>query len=373
MVHLADRYAGIPAVALLGALRGRRRLPASISSIGLLKAAAIGDTVLMSAAVADLRRAFPHASLVLFSTESNYEIACMLEGVTEVCRLPISRPLAALRKWRSTPMDVIFDFGQWTRAEALLSLASKTAFTVGFRTAGQYRHYGYDLAVEHSAEVHELENYRALVRTLGVQTKSMPHLEALEPNPLAERSYVVCHLWPGGIGRGLKEWPLENWRQLFGELTRKGLEIVLTGSLADRNRNQECLRPDVLHNVHNVAGLDLAKTAAVLAGARLVVSVNTGIMHMAAALGSPVVGLQGPTSSRRWGPVGKKSIAVDSTLTGCGYLNLGWEYPKNPPACMEAISLESVVHACDAVLESTLPPSRLLLSKVICNPARGSH
>ena len=142
---------------LLGALRGRRRFPASISSIALLKAGAIGDTVLLSAAVGDLRRAFPHAWLVLFSAESNYEIGRMLGGVSEVFRVPISNPVAALRILRSVPVDVILDFGQWSRAEALFSLASKSAFTAGFQTTAQYRHYGYDIAVEHSAEVHELE------------------------------------------------------------------------------------------------------------------------------------------------------------------------------------------------------------------------
>jgi len=110
------------------------------------------------------------------------------------------------------------------------------------------------------------------------------------------------------------------------------------------------LPADMRQDVHNAAGLNLAKTAAVLAGARLVVSVDTGIMHMAAALGTPVVGLHGPTSSRRWGPVGERNIAVDSTLNGSGYLNLGWDYPKNPPACMDGVRFESVVDACDALL-----------------------
>jgi len=319
----------------------------------------------MSAVIADLRRAFPHAALVLFSGESNYEIACMLEGLTNVVRVPIGNPLAALKVVRSIPANVIFDFGQWSRTEALLTLGNPTAFTVGFRTVAQHRHYGYDIAVEHSSESHELENYRSLVRTLGVETESMPHLRALETNPFAQRSYVVCHLWPGGIGSGLKEWPLSNWRQLLGELRRRHFEVLLTGCLADRERNEELmtgLPNDVLHNVHNTAGLDLSKTAAVLAGARLVVSVNTGIMHMAAALGSSVVGLQGPTSSKRWGPVGRRTIALDSTLKGCGYLNLGWEYPKNPPPCMESISLECVVQACDALLGRALYPSPLLVS-----------
>jgi len=355
-LHFVDRYAGIPAIAFFGALRSRRKFPSSIGSLGLLKSAAIGDTVLMSAVIADLRRAFPHAALILFSGESNYEIACMLEGLTNVVRVPIGNPLAALKIVRSVPVDVIIDFGQWSRMEALLALSNQSAFTLGFRTTAQYRHYGYDIAVEHSSETHELENYRALVRTLGVEAESLPYLKALEANPLAGRSYAVCHLWPGGVGSALKQWSLGNWRQLLGELSRRGLEIACTGSWADRNRNEEFmagLPAGMLHQIHNTAGLDLAKTAAVLAEARLVVSVNTGIMHMAAALGSPVVGLQGPTSSRRWGPIGKRSIAVDSMLDGCGYLNLGWEYPKNPPPCMEAISLASVVYACDLMLGSS--------------------
>jgi len=375
-LHFVDRYAGIPAVALLGALRRRRKFPASIGSVGLLKSAAIGDTVLMSAVIADLRRAFPHAALVLFCGESNYEIACMIEGLTKVLRMPIGNPLAAVRIVRSFPVDVMLDFGQWSRADALLALASKTAYTVGFRTTAQYRHYGCDITVEHSSQTHELENYRALVRTLGVEAVSLPHLRTPEDNPLAERSYVVCHLWPGGTSRHLKEWPLRNWRQLLAELGRRGLEVVLTGSLADRNRNEELiagLPADVPHDVHNTAGLDLAKTAAVLAGARLVVSVDTGIMHMAAALGSSVVALHGPTFSKRWGPVGEKSIAVDSTLNGCGYLNLGWDYPKNPPACMEAISLESVVHACDVLLGNALHPSPLLISEEAHNSSTVSQ
>jgi ADP-heptose:LPS heptosyltransferase len=363
-VHFLDRYAGIPAVALFGAFRPRRKIPASIRNVGLLKSSAIGDTVLMSAAIADLRRAFPHARLILFCGDTNYEIARMLDGLTDVFRLPIGNPLALGKILRSAALDVMLDFGQWTRTEALLALASKAAFRVGFRTKGQYRHYGYDIAVEHSAETHELENYRALVRTLGVESKSLPQIKALEVNPLAKQNYAVCHLWPGGKGSVLKEWPITKWIQLVSELRQRGLEIVLTGSAVDRHRNEEllaCLPDDV--NIHNMAGVDLPKTAAVLAGARLVVSVNTGIMHMAAALGTSVVGLQGPTSSRRWGPIGDKSIAVDSTLNGCGYLNLGWEYPKNPPACMEAISLGSVIHACDILLRNALHPSPLLMSE----------
>ena len=66
---------------------------------------------------------------------------------------------------------------------------------------------------------------------------------------------------------------------------------------------------------------------------------------MAAALGTPVVGLDGPTSSLRSGPVGSRAASVDAPGSGCGYLDFGFEYPSNPPDCMARISTDSVMAA----------------------------
>ena len=75
MLHHLDRYGGIPAIVVLGHMRRKRAAPSTIQTIGLLKLGAIGDTVLMSAVIADLRHAFPNASITFFSGESNFEIA----------------------------------------------------------------------------------------------------------------------------------------------------------------------------------------------------------------------------------------------------------------------------------------------------------
>jgi len=60
----------------------------------------------------------------------------------------------------------------------------------------------------------------------------------------------------------------------------------------------------------------------------------------------PMVAIHGPTSPKRWGPVSERAIAIRSPLPGCGYLDLGFEYPKRPPECMKAISFETVLEAC---------------------------
>ena len=372
MLHYLDRCVGIPALVLLACTRRKRPLPSGIKSIGLLKAGAIGDTVLVSAVIADLRSAFPNASIIFFAGASNFEIANMLEGVNRVIELPILNPVAAMSAVRSIDVDVMVDFGQWSRVDALLSFLSKSRFTVGFRTSGQCRHHGYDLAVEHSSKVHELDNFRSLVHPLGAHARNIPFLRAPEkaPAPTLAREYLAFHLWPGGRRRQLKEWPTNEWLRLVEEFASAEMGVVLTGSPSDRRRNDDFIAsvvPRARAFVLNAAGSSLQRTAAILARASLVVSVDTGLMHLAAALGVPLVALHGPSSSKRWGPISQTAIVVESPIAGCGYISLGWESLPNPPACMEGIRFEVVRDACLATLEKR----NTLLSSPMANVGCG--
>jgi ADP-heptose:LPS heptosyltransferase len=354
LLHYLDRYAGIPVIALLACTKRKRSLPSEIETIGLFKAGAIGDTVLMSAVIADLRAAFPNASIIFFAGASNFEIANMLGGVNRVIEVPILNPVAAMSTIRSIAVDVMVDFGQWSRMDALLSFLSRSRFTIGFRTSGQCRHYGYDLAVDHSSMVHELDNFRRLVHPLGAHARNIPVLRAPERAPALAREYLAFHLWPGGRRKQLKEWPTNGWLRLVEEFASPEMGVVLTGSPSDRRRNDDFIArvaPRARAFVLNVAGSSLQRTAAILASASLVVSVDTGLMHLAAALEVPLIALHGPSSSKRWGPISQIATVVETPIAGCGYISLGWEWLPNAPACMEGIRFEIVRDACLVTLE----------------------
>src|SRR5690242_21228596 len=85
----------------------RTRFPAQVAKIGILETAAIGDTTLLSAAIFDLRAAFPAASIVLFAGSSNIGVAKLLAGVDEVVRLPISSPVNACQIVRRYEFDLL--------------------------------------------------------------------------------------------------------------------------------------------------------------------------------------------------------------------------------------------------------------------------
>jgi len=356
--RLLDRYLGIAIVFALGTLRRRRPIPSELQHIGLLNTAALGDTILMSGPVADLRAQHRDAKITILSGPSNYDVACMMNHLDEVIRLPVFNPLASLRLLRAQKLDLLLDFGPWCRLNAVLAILSGARCVVGFRTPGEARHFGYDLAVEHSNSVHELENHRRIVRALGIQAYHRPNLQHVRKTGARSEDfrepYVVCHLWPGGSAARQKEWPAARWVKLAEYLSRLGYRVVFTGSANQHALNEAVIariRPPFRLLARNIAGAPLTETLRVLTGAKLTISIDTGVVHMAAALDVPLVALYGPSKAERWGPIGERTIVVESPLASAGYLNLGFETPRNPPPCMEAISYESVQNACNVALQ----------------------
>jgi ADP-heptose:LPS heptosyltransferase len=371
LLKRVDRWLGIPLVMSLGAARALvRRVRSGYSSasgedayidahmsiaqqapelrgarVGVLAPAAIGDTVLASGMIRDLTAA--GAEVTLITSLSNAAVAPLIPHVERTISLPVTRPHRALVQLRRERFDILIDITPWPRLNALLSALSGAKFTVGFSTPAQYRHYAYDAVVEHSHLVHQSKNCTELLTPFGIHSLSMPKVEVPKhPKlpPMPER-YVVFHAWPGGFRSEFREWPTDSWRALGAEVAKKNLPIVLTGGKADKPRSAELAAhlAEVGVDVHDLSGqLSLAQTAAVLEAATGVVSVDTGILHVGSAVAAPIIGLHGPSSSRRWGAIGHRSFSVDCQGDDAGYLSLGFEYPKHPRPCMHRIEVSQV-------------------------------
>jgi ADP-heptose:LPS heptosyltransferase len=104
----------------------------------------------------------------------------------------------------------------------------------------------------------------------------------------------------------------------------------------------------------SIAGeFSLVELADVLAASDVVVSVNTGVMHLAALLGVRTVSLEGPVALPRWGPVGPRVRSVVSTMPGCGYLDLGFEYAGQRLDCMDGVAVDAVTTAVSDLLSAS--------------------
>ncbi len=366
VLRLLDRWAGVPLVLLAGLARRKRQAPpAALRRVGVLCLGCIGDLVLLSGPLAELLALRPQPQLTVFCSRPNQEIARMIPGVAQVVVLPVKRPWEAVRLVRACGLfDAWLDSGQWPRLNALLSFAARASFKAGFKSPGQHRHYVYDAAVPHLRTRHELENFRALVALLGTQERALPKLSPL-PGALAglpgkalpDQPYAVLHPFPGGYRSHMKQWPLEHWAEVAAGLCACGLAVLISGAPADTEGNQRLVNLIKANgaNATNLSGVRVEPTALLLAHAALVVSVNTGIMHLAAAMGTPLISLNGPVSVARWGAVTQpgRGEALQSPRGCAPCLHLGFEYGCEHGGCMADITVEAVLAAADRLLAAS--------------------
>jgi heptosyltransferase I len=352
-----DRYVGIPAIALLG-LAPRRKLPARLRRVGLLRTAAVGDTLLLSGPIDDLRAALPDAEVVLITGESNADAGAMVAaGRARHLVIPVARPLQAVRMLRRERLDLIFDSGSWPRLDAMLAALSGARHRVGFRSRAQLRHFAFDVAVDHANDVHEIENFRALLRAVGIPAGKAPSLPSELPRvvPMQSGRFAIFHPWAGGFRAELREWPDERWVELALRLAGSVQLVLVSGTASERPRAERLVRMIAERGGHaaTIAGAaSLAQLEALARTCSVAVSVNTGVMHLAAIAGAPTVGLNGPSNAARWGPIGSRVISLSSAYDGCGFLNLGFEYEGRRTDCMLGISVDAVVDACHTLLSS---------------------
>ncbi len=349
-----DRWVGPVVLWLIAFVRSERQPPAQMASVGLLKPAAIGDLVLVSALISDLRRWSPQLKIVLFVSSSNFEYAKLLQGVDHLVCLPMAQPMTAIKMIREYPVNLMIDFDSWPRITALLCALSRADWKLGFFTRKQFRHFAFDQTVEHSNEQHEIENYRSLLRSLNIPVGSPPQNLAQLKLDRTRRNQIAIHMYPGGTLSHLKEWPSQRWLELMMKIRQKApsVHFVITGGPGDAARARRFLdraERDLRDHCTICAGSSLKETIQDLVSCRALISVNTGIMHLGASLGVPTIGLHGPTNPKRWGPVGSPHQFVLSKHPGAACLNLGFEYDQSE-SVMLGIAVDDVQEALSKMI-----------------------
>ena len=262
-----------------------------------------------------------------------------------------------LRKQES--YDLLLDFGSWSRLNAIISYVIKADIKVGFKRKNMFRHYVYDITAEHLDGVHELENYRNILRVLDCS------LSNLKPEFLinsessdkirnivnTKQKYIIFHLFASGSHKEKKEWPESSWIKLANRLIREDFKIILTGGKQDSE-----LANVFVKKTNGIEGLDcislagklsLEETAALIKEVGTIISVNTGIMHLAATVDASIIALHGPTSPSRWGPVSEKSVVLKPKIECDSLLSLGFEKHNCviENGCISTIEVDDVYKA----------------------------
>jgi ADP-heptose:LPS heptosyltransferase len=366
------------AIAPLGWFRSRRRTPAAeVRRVLLLRLERIGDLLMVIEAIREARTCWPNADIDLVVGSWNEGLARLIPDVTRIETLDVpwlARDAAGAswpalirraRAWRAKRYDVAINFEPDVRSNFLLWLS-------GARERWGYWSGGGGAflteALEYAPMTHVSDNARTLVARAAGRTPDTRSGVPAGPRlvvPADVLTRAAARLGPTrgvliGVhaagGRESKQWHLDRFAAVARELAAsRGATIVLTGSDGDRALVDEVKRGLTGLPIVDAAGrLDVPTLAGVLARLDLFITSDTGPMHLAAAVGTPVVALFGPAQPARYGPRAavERIIRVDLPCSPCGRVRLPPERCRgHVPDCMDGITVAAVVHAANDVLD----------------------
>lgn len=200
---------------------------------------------------------------------------------------------------------------------------------------------------EWADDVHEVERWCRLVDQLFGGTCDRSDLELLSPAvPDVPAGVVVVHV---GAAHESRRWPVGRWGAVVAALRRRGLPVVLTGSLPERRRARQVAEAAGVPDLGLWAGrTDLGRLAALVRSASLVVTGDTGMSHLATAYRIPSVTLFGPVSPRLWGPPDHARHRV--LWHGGDALRPGDPWAAHPDERLLRIQPDEVLAHCDHLL-----------------------
>jgi len=335
----------------------------------ILRLSSLGDVLHTLPAVASLRAAFPAARIDWVVEDRWKDLIELNPDVTHVVPVSTKAWRAALDQrgtWRevrsavaglrNTHYDAALDF-QGLMKSALLARLSGARRRIGFDTDAVKESAAsmfYTLHVRPPAGVHVVEMNLALARAAGAENAVMkfPLTTRPEDDAYVEEQLRAHHLndffllSPGG-GWGAKRWPLERYVQLHNVLARaRGWRSFINAGPGEEPLVQEFMeQARVVQPVH--FPLTLRQLVALVKRARLVVTGDTGPLHVAAAVGTPLVALFGPTDPVRNGPYGGRSLVIHHREQAI----INYKHEDTPSAAMLAIAVEEVLAATKRVLE----------------------
>jgi lipopolysaccharide heptosyltransferase III len=332
----------------------------------LIQLKRIGDLILTVPVIAALRKAFPEAKISLIVAHGSRALLPAIPGVdhTFIARGRVSdaKQWFAVAKAR---FDYCLDFTRTDRS-AFLTLLSGARKRITYDTIRRepLRRLSYNEFVPSNMRVmHTVDRHLALLAPLGLYDVSQEiHLTlpqkakdraaaVMTENDLAE-NFVILH---PGSARTEKFWIARRWAEVANRMaSREWTRFVLTGGRSRMEQDHIArIKSHLERPVVDLSGqMDLLTLAALIERARLLVTIDSAPMHLAAALGTPQLALFGPTNPYHWRPRTTPAIVLRAGIA----LPMTDFVPKQTPGAMKEISTEQVIDAMQTLLSSPAAP-----------------
>ena len=292
----------------------------------------LGDFLLSTPVFRALKARFPSVAIVLVVRNYTASLARFNPYIDEVIPFyehgrdwTLRKLIIFVRRLRSGfDLAVVLNTVSHSLTSDLIARMSGAKYILGSehkKFAGTQRNFCYNLIARYRSDKrHQTERNLDIVRFVGADTADTSELVTVTEHERLwamnyfkslgrEESRPLVAIHPGA-GKHGNRWAVENFAGVGRELVRtNGVQLFVTWGPREGDLGQtllSLLEPPVLSATHS----DLRKVAALLCQAQLFLCNDTGVMHLAASVGTPLVAIFGPTDPDLWKPLGEKFMAI---------------------------------------------------------------
>lgn len=327
----------------------KARLPAH-PRVLVVRTDRIGDVVLSLPVFASIRAAYPGGRIIALTREytrplleDRDDVDDVISFDAETSHVPRSAFMGLLARLRRERLDAAVALFSNFSVAALL-FAAGIPVRVGPASKAAQVFFTHRIRQRRSKLLrHEADHNLDLLAPLGIAPVRRARITPPPPpgglEKRCDRPLVGIHPGHGGSARS---WPVKNWAALADALSASGADVVVTGSPAERELAESVARRAGAPVRVYIGEGGLMELAAALSALDVFAASSTGPLHIASAVGTPVVGIYCPIFvclPQRWGPIGENDTALTPDVSPCercsGEACEYWD-------CMERIGVERV-------------------------------
>lgn len=379
-------YAVVGAGACLWRASRRSRQPQTIDRILICRLDLLGDLLFTRPLIQAMRETYPKATITLLSLPYTAPLTAMYPELDRIVTVDTNR----IRTLRG-----LFNGSTWKQYLATVRLLRQEQFDLGISVCGRmaslwvalagtkqsvgYAREAYPFVMDYEVpggryaeRKHEVEYVRRLGQAVGARSGRDALELAVGPVPTSairdrlltlgvrdDDRLVVIHA--GAVNGSAKRWPPPYWARFADRITREiDAKIVLVGAESDQPLARQVMSQANSPVLSLVGTTSIPELVAVIARADLVATGDSGPLHLAVALGRPLVAAYGPTDPKVHGPfhpVGPTRVhRADIPCSPCYSMAATAECPLGDPVCMRLVSVDQMVTSAFELLRGNHAP-----------------
>lgn len=331
-------------------------LTAAVKKVLVIRPGGMGDAVFLIPILGKLKRDRPELKVDILCEKRNSSVFESQPQIHD--RIYRYDTFKEFLEVFENSYDLIIDTEQWHYLSAVVAYSFKKRFTIGFATR-PLRAKLFDLKVAYDIKAYELDNFKRLFAPLNTPVSDITNIDSsfiVSEKCLTQTKQKIpaksISLFLGG-SIPEKRLSLEQGLAIIRFIIAKGFCPVLLGGRDALELNRE-IEKNISGNrlLNFTAKTSLEESAALIKQSAAFVGTDSGLMHLACAVGTPVVAIFGPSRIEKWGPQGERHAVIAANAPCAPCANFGYTLPscKETYICMAGIDTAKITSAIEKML-----------------------